>query len=104
MTTLTNVFFNNQSPVNQLESILPKSYTMTTQEQDIKKLESQGFNYVEEDVLGGYWFESDDYTYYVDSVGDTASETLSMATLYSPCCSEAVDEDYMICPNCYEHV
>ena len=39
MTTLTNVFFNNQSPINQLESILPKSYTMTTQEQEIKKLE-----------------------------------------------------------------
>ena len=103
MSYLTNVFFGGQSPIDQLESILPKSYTMTTQEVNIKKLESQGFSYVEATPLG-YWFDSDDYTYYVNEPGEDAKDTLSMATLYSPCCSEEVDEDYMICPKCYEHI
>lgn len=103
MSNLTNVFFGGQSPINQLESILPKSYTMTTEEVNIKKLKDQGFECIEV-ITDGYIFERDFYTYYVSEPGEDAKDTLRMATLYSPCCGEEVDEDYMICPKCYEHV
>lgn len=103
MSNLTNVFFGGQSPINQLESILPKSYTMTKEEVNVKTLEDQGFSYVEATPLG-YWFDYDDNTYYVSEPGEDAKDTLRMATLYSPCCGEEVDDDYMICPKCYEHV
>ena len=102
-TTFVNVFFGGKDPIQELESILPKSYTMTTQEVNIKTLQDQGFTYVEATPLG-YWFDSDDYTYYVTEPGVDAKDTLAMATLYSPCCGEEVDEDYMVCPKCYEHV
>lgn len=104
MSNLTNVFFGGQSPIDQLESILPKSYTMTTQEMNIKKLQDQGFKWIEESASGGYFFDHDDYTYFVDEPQDDALNTLAMATLYSPCCGEEVDQDYMVCPKCYEHI
>lgn len=103
MSNLTNVFFGGQSPINQLESILPKSYTMTTQEVNIKTLKDQGFHCIEAGA-DGYWFEYDYNTYYVTEPGEDRKETLKMATMYSPCCGEEVDEDYMVCPKCYEHV
>ncbi len=106
MKTLTDVFFGGISPVNQLTEIITQSglKVMTQQELDIKQLEDQGFKYVEEAVGGGYWFESDDYTYYVDAPYEDALNTLVMAELYSPCCGEYVDQDWMICPTCKEHV
>jgi hypothetical protein len=70
---------------------------------NVRKLEEQGFTNVE-DGKYGYWFDSDGYIYFVDEPGDTTEETLSMATIHSPCCAEEVDPDWMICPNCKEHV
>jgi hypothetical protein len=114
MKTLTDVFFGGISPVDQLTGIIQQSglKVMTQAElntkkmidSDIEKLESQGCQDVEAGSNGGYWFECDDYTYYVDCPGDNLSETLQMAELYSPCCGEYVDQDWMICPCCKEHV
>ena len=106
MKTLTDVFFGGISPVDQLTGIIKQSglNTMSIEELDIRTLEAQGFKNVEVGVKGGYWFESDDYTYFVDEPGEDVRNTLAMATLYSPCCGEEVDEDWMICPNCKEHV
>jgi len=106
MKTLTDVFFGGISPLDQLTGIIEQSglNTMTQQELDIKQLEDQGFTNIEEDAKEGYWFESDGYTYYVDAPYDDALNTLAMAELYSPCCGEYVDQDWMICPNCKEHV
>jgi hypothetical protein len=106
MKTLTDVFFGGISPVDQLTEIITQSglNTMTQKELDIKQLEDQGFKYVEEDASEGYWFESDGYTYYVDAPYEDALNTLAMAELYSPCCGEYVDQDWMICPCCKEHV
>lgn len=77
---------------------------MTQQEPNIKALEAQGFTNVEGSIEKGYWFESDGYDYYVLEAGEDALNTLAMATLYSPCCGEYVDQDWMICPCCKEHV
>jgi hypothetical protein len=106
MKTLTDVFFGGISPVDQLTEIITQSglKVMTQKELDVKTLEAQGFTNVEEDAKEGYWFESDDYTYYVDCPGDDALNTLAMAELYSPCCGEYVDQDWMMCPCCKEHV
>ncbi len=114
MKTLTDVFFGGISPVDQLTGIIKqsglkvmdnkKSITKMQVELEIKQLEDQGFKYVEEAAGGGYWFECDDYTYYVDAPYEDALNTLAMAELYSPCCGEYVDPDWMICPNCKEHV
>jgi hypothetical protein len=106
MKTLTDVFFGGISPLDQLTGIIEQSglNTMTQQELDIKQLEDQGFTNIEEDAKEGYWFECDGYTYYVDAPYDDALNTLAMAELYSPCCGEYVDQDWMICPNCKEHV
>jgi len=114
MKTLTDVFFGGISPVDQLTGIIEQSglkvmnkqepNNQTQKEIDIKILEDQGFKYVEEDPKEGYWFESDGYTYYVDAPYDDALNTLAMAELYSPCCGEYVDQDWMICPCCKEHV
>jgi hypothetical protein len=106
MKTLTDVFFGGISPVDQLTGIIEQSglKVMTQKEIDIKVLEDQGFDNVEEDAKEGYWFDCDGYIYYVDCPGDDAQETLNMAELYSPCCAEYVDPDWMICPCCKEHV
>ncbi len=106
MKTLTDVFFGGISPVDQLTGIIKNSglKVMTQKELDIKILEEQGFKHVEEDPNQGYWFECDDYTYYVDAPYEDALNTLNMAELYSPCCGEYVDQDWMICPCCKEHV
>ena len=72
-------------------------------ENNVKKLEDLGFTNVEAGDLS-YYFDSDGYTYMVDDVYDTVKENLNYGTIISGCCGEEVDSDWMICPNCKEHV
>ena len=101
MTTLTNIYFGGDSfkqQFNQL-TIKPKN----EMEDNVKKLQDLGFTNVEEADFC-YYFDYDDYTYMVQDVYDTVNENINYATIISGCCGEEVDSDWMICPNCKEHV
>jgi hypothetical protein len=101
MTTLSNIYFGGDSfkqQFNQL-TIKPKN----EMEDSVQKLTELGFTNIEAGDLC-YYFDCDGYTYMVDQVHDTVQENLTYATIISGCCGEEVDSDWMICPNCKEHV
>lgn len=79
---------------------------METQIKDqTQVLVNQGFTDVQFDGES-YLFTDpwDDYNYETSEVGETKSETIKYALLLCPFCGDYVNEDYMMCPSCKEHV
>jgi hypothetical protein len=101
MTTLTNIYFGGESFKQQFNQLTIKP--TNEMENNVQKLKDLGFTNVEEGDLC-YYFDCDGYTYMVQDVYDTVSENINYATIISGCCGEEVDSDWMICPNCKEHV
>jgi hypothetical protein len=101
MTTLTNIYFGGESFKQQFNQLTIKP--TNEMENNVQKLKDLGFTNVEEGDFC-YYFDSDDYTYMVDEVHDTVQENLNYGTIISGCCGEEVDSDWMVCPNCKEHV
>lgn len=105
MTTLSNIYFGGESfkqQFNQL-TIKPKNEMETELNYNLKKLTDLGFTNVEAGDFC-YYFDYEDYTYMVSDIYDTVQENIIYATIISGCCGEEVDSDWMVCPNCKEHV
>lgn len=105
--TLTEVYFQGMELRNQLDNLYQsrlKQIDMNLQELDVKTLEAQGFEYVEASNMGGYYFDWNGSTMFVDEPGEDKKETLKMAYRVSECCGELVDDDSCVCPECKEYV
>jgi len=105
MTTLTNIFFGGENLKKQFNNltIKPKKQMEVQMSFDVKKLQNLGFENVEAGEFY-YYFDFDGYSYQIEDVYDTIEENINYAIILSGCCGEEVDSDYMICPNCLEHV
>lgn len=105
MTTLTNIFFGGENLKKQFNNltIKPKKEMEVQMSFDVKKLQNLGFKNVEAGEFY-YYFDFDGYSYQIEDVYDTIEENIKYAIVLSGCCGEEVDSDYMICPNCLEHV
>jgi len=107
MTTLTNIFFggeNLKKEFNNLTIIKNKKMENNLEKyKNLIKLENLGFENVEAGDFY-YYFDFDGYSYQIEDVYDTIEENINYAIILSGCCGEEVDSDYMICPNCLEHV
>lgn len=79
---------------------------MSTENQNkVQYLESLGFK-VEgqyQDIISF----SGDYNYDISTedfeIGDTVNQIVKNADIIS-CCGDIVDQDYMMCPSCKEHI
>ena len=79
---------------------------MSTENQNkVQYLESLGFK-VEgqyQDIISF----SGDYNYDISTedfeIGDTVNQIVKNADIIS-CCGDVVDQDYMMCPSCKEHI
>lgn len=105
--TLSEVYFQGMELHKQLDNLYQsrlKQIDMNLQELDVKTLQDQGFEYVEASNMGGYYFDWNGSTMFVDEPGADKRETLKMAYRISECCGELLEDDACVCPECKEYV
>lgn len=105
MKTLTNIYFGGENLRKQFNNltIKPVKQMEVQISFDVKKLQNLGFKNVEAGDFF-YYFDHEGYSYKIEDVYDTIQENLNYAIFVSGCCGEDVDRDWMICPNCLEHI
>ena len=65
---------------------------------EVDSFDNETISFTDEDGYG-YEISFDNF-----EVGDSPGAITENADLYSPCCAELVDRDYMRCPGCKESV
>ena len=65
---------------------------------EVDSFDNEIISFTDDDGYG-YEINFDDF-----EVGDSPGVITENANLYSPCCGELVDRDYMRCPECKESV